>query len=133
MLLGSLAELPLQMTERPLGEKVYDLSSAGRDPVDGLFPVHEAESLDPVDEASLRGPGADPRESVPLALRNTRRADLYPVDLQVLQQEPAYRELLGSVEGNACGLLSVAESRVEYLYHDLLFSNASILSLVESR
>ncbi len=122
MLLRRFLQLLRHVAQRSLAKKIHPLDPRVAKPVDGFTAVHESQRLDPVGKPLARGPLGDLFRGADIALRDPRRSDLDPVDLDLLQEHTRDVELLVLGKSNARRLLSVPQCRV----HDLNFHDKNL-------
>ena len=102
------------------------------------MPVHKAEHLDTLQQATSSSPVANHAYGIGLAVGHAGGGNLDAIHLQLLEQQTSYHQLLVGHERDAASLLPVAQmlpvaqSGVHDFYFDL-FSHASILSLFSTR
>lgn len=109
---GRAAQLPLAMFPRTFGQQVDHAASGGPEPVERHPAVDESQRFHTVGIALGGSPFGDGAHGLLFALRDPRRGDLDAAYVQFLQQQPGDGEFFTGVEGDARGLLAVAQRGV---------------------
>ena len=130
--LRRLLQLVGAVFKRALAQQVDDTAPCGVYPVDRRMPIHEAEHLDTLQQATSSSPVANHAYGIGLAVGHAGGGNLDAIHLQLLEQQTSYHQLLVGHERDAASLLPVAQGGVHDFYFDLL-SHASILSLFSTR
>jgi hypothetical protein len=90
MLLRRLSELRRKMVKRAFAEEIDDASAGILDPGQGVSSVDESEHFDFLEITLALGPFSDLLEGFEIAVGNTRRGDLDPVDLDLIEKDLGY-------------------------------------------
>ena len=122
MLLRALPELAAKMPERAFGKEVQASAPHSFNPFHGSAVIHKAQNLYLAQVAGRRGPGADFGAGIPFSRGDAGRCYLYPVHLQLFQQQAGNGQFLVRIERDAGGLFPVAQGGVHHFHHRAFFS-----------
>ena len=117
MFVHRLPELMRAVILRAFAKQIHHVASGGGNPVERRFSVHKSQNFNPVDVSVFLCPLGYFLYRSEFPLRYACRRDLYPVDVQLFEEQTNDAHLLFGRERDARGLLAVAQCGV----HDFDF------------
>ena len=115
VLLRRLVQLLGAMLQRTLGQEVDGATTTVGNPVDRLAAIDESQHFYAVQTVYLTGIAANHRHCLLLAIRDSRRAHLDAIYIDLVQQLASHNEFLVRQEGYAIGLFAIAQRGVHNL------------------